>query len=105
MAARQQHGADVVSVTAIAYYDFEYGYFLKDLGCADPVDGTGALEIEFPPGSRIEDFPELAKLSSETWRAGAIGKKPRCTCIGTASFKHGYVTFTLKVAKAVWASN
>jgi len=105
MAARQQHRADLVIVTAVAHYDFENGYFLQDLGCSDPVDATGLLEIELPAGSRIEDFPELAKLSSRTWLAGAVGKKARCTCIGTASFEHGNLTFTLKRAKAVWASD
>ncbi|WP_179504231.1 MULTISPECIES: hypothetical protein [unclassified Sphingomonas] len=105
MAARQQDGTETVSVTAFASYDFEHGYFLQDIGCSDPIDGTGSIQIKLPNDSRIEYFPELLKLSSQTWLASILGKKPRCTCLGVASFEHGRVTFTLKEAGAVWASD
>ncbi|WP_093012424.1 hypothetical protein [Sphingobium sp. YR768] len=98
MAAHGRHGTYFVSITAAAHYDFEYGYFLQDYGCVDPVDGTGLLDIALPTGSRLDGFPELAKLSSQTWIAGAVGKVPRCTCIGIVSFEQGNVTFTLKEA-------
>lgn len=98
MAAHGYQGTYLVTITSAAHYDFEYGYFLKDYGCVDPVDGTGLLEIELPTGSRLDDFPELAKLSSQTWIADAVGKVPRCTCVGTVSFEHGNVTLTLKEA-------
>lgn len=105
MAKRQQDGTEFVSVTALAFYDFEHGYFLQDIGCSDPIDGTGLIQIELSNGSRIEDFPELLKLSSQSWLARMVGKRPRCTCLGFASFDHGRVTFILKKVEAVWASD
>ncbi|WP_139216573.1 hypothetical protein [Sphingomonas sp. NFR04] len=105
MAARHQDGTEAVSVTALAYYDFEHRYFLQDIGCSDPIDGTGLIQIELPNGYRIEEFPELLKLSSQSWLASMAGKKPRCTCVGAASFEHGQVTFILEEAEAVWASD
>ena len=99
LAARQSHGGEVVSITASAFYNFEAGYFLQDLTCEDPIDGTGLIRIVLPHGYRDEDFPELLKLSSQSWLSEMAGKRVRCNCIGTAYYEHGNVTYTLKVAK------
>ncbi len=102
-AALGRHEALLTSVTAIAYYDFEHGFFLAEIGCDDPVDGTGVLRIDLPARNAPEDFPELNKLASQSWLAKSAGKSPLCTCVGIATFDGGSVTFVLREAKAVWA--
>lgn len=98
--------ARLVSITAIAYYDFEYGYFLADNGCLkrDVFNGTGVLKIYLPSATTEDSFPELTKLSSREFLATSLGQRIYCACIGTIDYPDGVPRFVLTSAK-VWAEN
>lgn len=101
-----ERGAQAVSITAGAFYDFEYGYFLSDSECtsSDVFSGTGALKIELPPNTSIGAFPELQKLASQEFLAANVGRRIHCDCAGMIDYSHGYPHFVLSSAR-VWASN
>jgi hypothetical protein len=94
-----------VSVMTGAYYDFEHGYFLSTPECQDTVDGTGVLAVKFPPDKSLDDFPELAKLSSQEWLGANVGRRVRFQGEGRMSFSGGYPEFTMSAADKVWASS
>lgn len=94
-----------VSVMTGAYYNFEYGYFLISPQCEDTVDGTGVLQIHLPHGKRDDDFPELAKLSSQAWLGENVGKRTYFQGTGQITFQNGYPKFTLSSAERVWAGD
>lgn len=98
--------ARLVSVTTVAYYDFEHGYFLADNGCQqrDRFSGTGVLRIDLPERATVEAFPELQKLSSQEFLAASVGKRVYCACVGTIDYRDGYPRFVLTGAR-VWAAN
>jgi hypothetical protein len=95
--------ARLVSVTAIAYFDFEYGYFLADRECTER-DGTGLLRIDLPSPTGAEAFSELQKLSSQEFLAANSGKTAYCFCTGVIDYRDGYPRFVLSSAR-VWAAN
>lgn len=104
---RYQRGR-LVSITASAWYDFEHGYFLGDPGCMkgkDLENLTGLLRIDFPAKTTDWDYPELAKVASQEWLKGAIGKYVYCTCVGTVTYSAGYPKFVLDHAERVWISD
>ncbi len=94
-----------LSVMTGAYYDFEHGYFLSTPQCKDTIDGTGVLGIKLPLGKGIEDFPELAKLSSQTWLGVSVGKRVYFQGTGSVSISKVSREFILSTADRVWASS
>ena len=104
-AASAQRRSRLVSITAGAWYDFEYGYKLIDDGCGDPM--TGLLPVSFPPGTSHaippDGYPELAKLHSDEFMRSALGKRIYCKCVGEVTFSDGHPTFLLHRAEKVWA--
>lgn len=94
-----------VSVMTGAFWNFEYGYFLITPQCEDTVDGTGVLQIHLPHGKSYDDFPELAKLSSQAWLGENEGKRTYFQGTGQIIFQNGYPEFILSSADRVWAGN
>lgn len=95
--------ARLVSITTHAYHEYHGGFFLSELDCVDPLDGTGILEIHLPAGQVWSDFPELMNLYSEEWLSRAKGMRTYCTCVGKLTFRGRNPVFTVHRAR-VWAS-
>lgn len=97
--------ARTVSITTSIGYDFEYGYQLWDSGCDAGPRVDDMLPIDFRPGtSKLippAEFPELAKLHSDTFlRTAFEGKKDvYCRCVGEITYPNGVATFLLDSAE------
>lgn len=97
--------ARMVSITTHIWYDFEYGYQLRDNGCQPGPRVDDLLPINFPPGTSghipPDEFPELIKLHSDAFlRASFKAKKGiYCRCVGEISYPDGIATFVLRRAE------
>ena len=94
----------LVSITAHPFYDRHSGYYLSDPGCTDRIDGTGAILIALPTGKRIADYPELSKVTDQSFLATNNGKRIHISCIGMVSYVKRQTRFELDGDCRVWAS-
>ncbi len=106
IAFQREWDGKLISVTAMAYYDFEHGFFLRDVDCAEQsVGNLAVIEINLPEGKSEMDFPDLKKLWSQDFMKNSLGRRIYCTCVGKMSYSNGYPRFTLSSVKKVWTAD